>query len=72
MLDRYLTDILIQPWPKGSSPLIYVESNEPSNYANDIKDAYVPEYEPEISPTPYKRSRYYRKYPWKRQNSRQT
>ncbi|KAJ8964628.1 hypothetical protein NQ314_004734 [Rhamnusium bicolor] len=64
-IGDFLTKLLIVPWPKNISPLLYVE--------------YIPEQEEllensqieeSVHPAPLKRTRIYRKYPWKRQNSR--
>ncbi|EFA03985.1 uncharacterized protein LOC103312994 [Tribolium castaneum] len=69
-LGKILANVLLQPWPKGVSPILYVE---------DISSANLHEQTPvnsdtaeidDINNLPLKRSRYYRKYPWKRQNSR--
>ncbi|VEN52525.1 unnamed protein product [Callosobruchus maculatus] len=61
-----LTRLLLMPWPKDSSPLIYVEENQQSALPNNVEQNTLTEY----SGVPKKRTRYYRKYPWKRQNSR--
>ncbi|RZC42144.1 uncharacterized protein BDFB_013317, partial [Asbolus verrucosus] len=68
-LGRLLANILVQPWPRGASPILYVEE-----YPSESIQGQAPLennfYEGQEINTPYKRSRYYRKYPWKRQNSR--
>lgn len=74
-MSGVLTNILLQPWPKNKLPLIYVEEEKRNEELFD--DIY-----PEtvigrrddfqiLNTVPNKRTRYYRKYPWKRQNSRQ-
>ncbi|XP_015591879.1 uncharacterized protein LOC107266173 [Cephus cinctus] len=65
-LSGLLTKILQEPgtW---EAPLILVE--EP-NLWNDSEDRNESEDKFENEPTVWKRSRYYRRYPWKRQNSR--
>lgn len=69
-LGNILAKLLLIPWPQGSSPLVYVEQSsveednpivqDDQDYPNDLY--YRPSYT--------KRTRYYRRYPWKRQNSR--
>lgn len=61
--------------PNKGVPLVYVEdypleedSNEEKEYLNQLPDVAA---ENNINEFPSKRSRYYRKYPWKRQNSRE-
>lgn len=62
-LKELLENILILPWPEGISPLVYVEY-EPSKNNDDDDEILTP------SNAILKRSRFYRKYPWKRQNPR--
>lgn len=69
-LSELLATILTHHWPKNELPLVYYDetSNEETPYQ-------ILDYEQDLSninSSPNKRSRYYRKYPWKRQNSRQT
>lgn len=64
-LSAFLTQLLQEPggW---EAPLVLVEEPVPwegSTVENPIDGS-------EEIPTPWKRSRYYRRYPWKRQNSR--
>nr|CAH7729799.1 unnamed protein product [Callosobruchus chinensis] len=61
-----LSRMLLMPWPKDSSPLVYVEDNQQSALPNNVEKDTFSEY----SGLPKKRTRYYRKYPWKRQNSK--
>lgn len=74
-LSGVLTNILLQPWPKNKLPLVYLEEEKRNEEL--IDDIYPetflgPEDDIEIiNNLPNKRSRFYRKYPWKRQNSRQ-
>ncbi|XP_076271544.1 uncharacterized protein LOC143203260 [Rhynchophorus ferrugineus] len=70
-----LAKLLLLPWPQDASPLLYVE--EPQSLDNlrreifDSADPSEPENnEQELRPMSSKRSKYYRKYPWKRQNNR--
>lgn len=60
-LSNILVDILQQSWGPNGVPILYVE--EP----NDLQ---VPTEGQELAGAAWKRSRYYRRYPWKRQNSR--
>ncbi|KAJ8952518.1 hypothetical protein NQ318_003314, partial [Aromia moschata] len=64
-----LAKILILPWPKGISPLLYVENNLAEEEEEAENNLEPDEYQ-NLSSMPAKRTRYYRKYPWKRQNSR--
>lgn len=57
-LATFLTELLIQdPWQDVRDPLVYFSEDESQD-------------EQESVPVPLKRSRYYRRYPWKRQNGR--
>lgn len=58
MLDQYLTESLIEPWAKGASPILYIEAAPSFDYDETSPGEFFP----------MKRSRYYGKYPWKRQN----
>ncbi|KAJ9573986.1 hypothetical protein L9F63_008644 [Diploptera punctata] len=66
-LSSYLEQLLRdgEIWQLPSSPLLYVEDVPSSVYSEE-----VPEDDDGIA-IPWKRSRYYRRYPWKRQNGRQ-
>ncbi|XP_060518559.1 uncharacterized protein LOC132697664 [Cylas formicarius] len=73
-LDRvgmFLTKLLLVPWPEGSSPLLYIEKDDDQvvrSELDDVGDGGTLELEdPGLRA---KRTRYYRKYPWKRQNNR--
>nr|UXO98182.1 RFLamide [Tenebrio molitor] len=68
-LGRLLANVLLQPWPKNISPILYVEDHSSESIPNEIPENEIVETE-ELNSIPFKRSRYYRKYPWKRQNSR--
>lgn len=61
-LSNILTKLLVVPWPEGESPLLYVENSGPE-YSTDSNGIELPHFS-------LKRSKYYRKYPWKRQNNR--
>nr|XP_023027232.1 uncharacterized protein LOC111515237 [Leptinotarsa decemlineata] len=66
-----LRKLLILPWPNGESPLLYVENNNVAQQPdNSIFNDHVVEEDEQVNPVPMKRMRYYRKYPWKRQNVR--
>ncbi|XP_023310262.1 uncharacterized protein LOC108907214 [Anoplophora glabripennis] len=67
-IDSILTSLLISPWPHGISPILYVENNPVSVEDELLSDTPTPD--ESLHPVPPKRTRYYRKYPWKRQNSR--
>ncbi|KAJ3655694.1 hypothetical protein Zmor_014815 [Zophobas morio] len=69
-LGKMLANVLIQPWPRGLSPLVYVENAPPEYFQGDETVESDPVDVEENANIPFKRSRYYRKYPWKRQNSR--
>ncbi|XP_022911681.1 uncharacterized protein [Onthophagus taurus] len=79
-LGKYLVYILANPWPRTGLPLLYVEDYD-DNYSDYnenlpemqeiLKEINDDNREEVARPVPFKRSRYYRKYPWKRQNSRQ-
>lgn len=59
LLAPYLEELLRDTdlWDAHETPLLYVEDvNSRSTAADDVV------------PLPWKRSRYYRRYPWKRQN----
>lgn len=59
-LINYLTDLLSDNIPFDSgNPLFFMEIPEP-----------IPPEESHLQANPWKRSRYYRRYPWKRQNGR--
>ncbi|XP_019867461.2 uncharacterized protein LOC109596369 [Aethina tumida] len=64
-IGQILEQILLMPWPKGVSPLLYVE-----NYSREDEPEINENNLDEFDIAPKKRSRYYRKYPWKRQNAR--
>nr|CAI5847598.1 unnamed protein product [Callosobruchus analis] len=49
-----LTRLLLMPWPKDSSPLIYVEENQQSTLPNNVEKDTFSKY----SDFPKKRSRY--------------
>ncbi|GJQ67213.1 hypothetical protein Trydic_g8119 [Trypoxylus dichotomus] len=77
-LANYLTYVLLRPWPISGLPLLYVEnypagleSQEQNQDMSALDENGNADGEP-MSQLLYKRSRYYRKYPWKRQNSRET
>ncbi|XP_046736789.1 uncharacterized protein LOC124405708 [Diprion similis] len=66
-LSAYLTQLLQEPG--GWEPPVFVIEEpavqwESPGEVDDLQDGL------EALPTPWKRSRYYRRYPWKRQNSR--
>ncbi|XP_015521613.2 uncharacterized protein LOC107225604 [Neodiprion lecontei] len=66
-LSAYLTQLLQEPG--GWEPPVFVIEEpaiewESPGVLDDLPDGL------EALPTPWKRSRYYRRYPWKRQNSR--
>ncbi|XP_056644324.1 uncharacterized protein LOC130899871 [Diorhabda carinulata] len=66
---RVLSKLLILPWPSGESPFIYIESpRKPIYNENTNIPDIIGEDGDGIGPTPSKRMRYYRKYPWKREN----
>ncbi|XP_031343149.1 uncharacterized protein LOC116170786 [Photinus pyralis] len=74
-LKQHLVDILLHP--DQGVPLIYVEEY-PTGEQDTESDAYYNQFpelqkdpKKELTEVPFKRSRYYRKYPWKRQNSRE-
>ncbi|KAJ8969682.1 hypothetical protein NQ317_006651 [Molorchus minor] len=70
-IGNILTRLLIVPWPNGISPLLYVETNPvPEEEQEVIENNLVSDDYENLTPVPSKRTRYYRKYPWKRQNSR--
>nr|CAD7410864.1 unnamed protein product [Timema cristinae] len=59
-ISSYLNMLLREaPWSEHESPLIYVEDLPLEAYDTTT-----------LGPGPEKRSRYYRRYPWKRQNGR--
>ncbi|XP_054283990.1 uncharacterized protein LOC129000930 [Macrosteles quadrilineatus] len=59
-LANILTELLIEdPWDEVGDPLVYISGEEDTA-----------EREETGIPVPWKRSRYYRRYPWKRQNGR--
>lgn len=62
---KFLARVLVLPWPDDFLPLLYVEKPE---RPEDEQFSDKAELTQRISPV--KRMRYYRKYPWKRQNSR--
>ncbi|CAG9862823.1 unnamed protein product [Phyllotreta striolata] len=71
---RALSTLLVLPWPNGQSPIMYIETPKtPPYFINEANDDVEEEEESigdnEIGPVPSKRMRYYRKYPWKRENS---
>ncbi|KAF5308805.1 hypothetical protein FQR65_LT06038 [Abscondita terminalis] len=76
-LKHQLLEILLHP--DQSVPLVYVEEypNPAAEENVDSNDYYnqLPEFQRTLdtnfNDVPFKRSRYYRKYPWKRQNSRE-
>ncbi|KAI4466158.1 hypothetical protein MML48_3g00019106 [Holotrichia oblita] len=77
-ITNYLTYVLLRPWPVTGLPLLYVEDDpagvrfqEPEAGMSEIDGSLGTDNEV-MRQMPYKRSRYYRKYPWKRQNSRET
>lgn len=77
-ITNYLTYVLLRPWPVTGLPLLYVEDEpanarfqEPEGGMSEIDGNFEMDNEV-MRQMPYKRSRYYRKYPWKRQNSRET
>ncbi|KRT84469.1 hypothetical protein AMK59_870, partial [Oryctes borbonicus] len=77
-LTNYLTYMLLRPWPITGLPLLYIE-DYPVGPEFQEQDANISAFDENfnddneiIKQLPYKRSRYYRKYPWKRQNSRET
>ncbi|XP_030767861.1 uncharacterized protein LOC115891523 [Sitophilus oryzae] len=74
-MSNVLAKLLLLPWPQGASPLLYVE--EPHESIDELRQEIFDQAEPndivneqEIRPIAPKRSKYYRKYPWKRQNNR--
>lgn len=76
-LTNYLTYILLRPWPVTGLPLLYVEDYPDATEYQDRMEGFSEmednfDTDNQIRQIPYKRSRYYRKYPWKRQNSRDT
>lgn len=75
MLDkiiRILTELLLIPWPQGISPLVYIEKNEDQgdslNLTEDVSDE--DESDNNYHNLPVKRLKLFRRYPWKRQNTR--
>lgn len=72
-LDRavnLLARLLMMPWPKNTSPIVYLDDNDIPDETNELThDKSIYEYDNFNTP-PLKRSRYYRKYPWKRQNTK--
>ncbi|KAF5296093.1 hypothetical protein FQA39_LY02727 [Lamprigera yunnana] len=75
-LKHYLVDILLHP--EQTPPLVYIEEfhdTEGNNASIDEDYNQLPEVPKQIitnfNEMQFKRSRYYRKYPWKRQNSRE-
>ncbi|KAJ9599304.1 hypothetical protein L9F63_010218, partial [Diploptera punctata] len=64
-LSSYLEQLLRhgEIWDVPSGPLLYVE-DVPPTYGGEFPE------DDDGLPIPWKRSRYYRRYPWKRQNSR--
>ncbi|KAJ8917436.1 hypothetical protein NQ315_005483 [Exocentrus adspersus] len=64
-INHLLTELLITPWPPGTSPSIYIKDNSVS----EAEEPY-PNLDRSLNSSPRKRSRIYRKYPWKRQNPR--
>ncbi|XP_050514999.1 uncharacterized protein LOC126890187 [Diabrotica virgifera virgifera] len=69
---RVLSKLLILPWPSGESPFIYIEApRKPVTYnfpEINTSDEEQTEENNDVGPAPSKRMRYYRKYPWKREN----
>lgn len=56
----------MKPWPFGLSPLVYMENEIDQVLKNEDSQIYK-EYD-ELSENNNKRSKYYRKFPLKRQN----
>lgn len=52
---------LLQPWPQGNGPLLYMEE-EPQDLNNNAEQAN----DDLLFSSPMKRSRYNRKQPWRR------
>uniref|UniRef100_A0A1B6LH95 Uncharacterized protein n=1 Tax=Graphocephala atropunctata TaxID=36148 RepID=A0A1B6LH95_9HEMI len=63
-LASFLTELLIEdPWEYVGDPLVYVGGEvEEEDPESEVEEGTVS--------MPVKRSRYYRRYPWKRQNGR--
>jgi hypothetical protein len=61
LLASYLEQLVRddEPWTAREPPLLYVEDNSSEGSEDDA-----------LLELPWKRSRYYRRYPWKRQNGR--
>ncbi|XP_065164228.1 uncharacterized protein [Atheta coriaria] len=68
-MGNYLAEMLLMPWDGKGLPLLYVEEEEPSSSSSIENVLNSGEDFRELSPR--KRSRFYRKYPYKRQNARQ-
>lgn len=68
-MGNYLAEMLLMPWDGKGLPLLYVEEEEPSSSSSIENVLNSGEDFGELSPR--KRSRFYRKYPYKRQNARQ-
>lgn len=66
LLTSYLEQLFRDSdlWDVSSGPLLYVEDAPPSGYSGEVTE------DDDGLPIPWKRSRYYRRYPWKRQNGR--
>ncbi|KAK9872900.1 hypothetical protein WA026_020253 [Henosepilachna vigintioctopunctata] len=67
---KMLVSILRQPWPPGMSPVVYLEDNVEDLWTDQNQNPRViPEsFEQVDRNIQDKRSKYYRKYPLKRQN----
>lgn len=65
-LGHQLAEILVFPWRKNN--LIYIEDNPDDEFMTKYEGVV----DEDFKNAPDKKSRYYRKYPWKRQNARQT
>ncbi|XP_047000320.1 uncharacterized protein LOC124616105 [Schistocerca americana] len=66
LLSAYLTRLLVDGWPEGEPPLLYVEGADDDDVDAAERDNVIGNGAQPI----WKRSRYYRRYPWKRQNGR--
>ncbi|XP_017779727.1 PREDICTED: uncharacterized protein LOC108565013 [Nicrophorus vespilloides] len=69
-IGNYLTELLLLPWNGKGLPILYVEDESEDRSIYDGMD-YSQGFDQEMAHrAPLKRSRFYRKYPWKRQNAR--
>ncbi|XP_050307095.1 uncharacterized protein LOC126743887 isoform X2 [Anthonomus grandis grandis] len=69
--SEIFTKFLLTPWPKGMSPFLYIEKPGSINEYLEKEPLSINELDGDsvVRPVGSKRSKYYRKYPWKRQQA---